>query len=222
MKITCTADLHGNVPETIGGDLLIIAGDITARDTHGEYDNFRQWLRCQDYTMKIVIGGNHDNGFVVTECLDMTRVYCDGATYLCDEGIEFQGVKIWGTPWSPWFHGVNPRCKAFMDKENKIKKKFDMIPEGTDILISHCPPFGILDSVSDWHTGEVKCVGSASLLERIGIVKPKLCVFGHIHEHGGKQMLYKHIGPNTLCINASYVDERYRVSNEPINIEMEF
>ncbi|MEI8365660.1 MAG: metallophosphoesterase, partial [Parachlamydiaceae bacterium] len=84
-----------------GGDLLIIAGDLTARNTLDEYERFNQWLKGLNYRCKIVIAGNHDglleSGKVVIE--DGSN----GIHYLCDSGFEFEGLKIWGSPYTPTF-----------------------------------------------------------------------------------------------------------------------
>lgn len=213
MKITCVSDLHGFYPDLSGGDLLIVAGDLTARDTVFEHVKFMGWLERQIYRKKIVIAGNHDvliqkTGFLSEHLPPKTE-------YLLDSGTEFDGLLIWGTPWTPWFHGVNPKCKAFMRTDRDIKKKFALIPDNTDILISHGPMLHILDSNIDGYA-----CGSHSLRDNVDRVKPKLMVFGHIHEQGGNQLMYKHQGKNTWCVNCSLLDERYNPVNEPMEIEL--
>lgn len=213
MKIDVIADLHGNRPELPGGDVLIIAGDWTARDEAHELISFALWVNEQKYKHKILIPGNHDN---------MIQKYpgiLDGLpdfvmTFLCDSGVEINGYKFWGTPWTKTFKGMNPKCKAFtVDTEEELAEKFALVPKDTDVLISHGPPYRVLDANE---SGE-PC-GSLSLLETLDNVKPLYMVFGHIHEQGGKDIVYKHIGPNTHCLNVSYVDERYRPKNKPKRI----
>lgn len=96
-----------------------------------------------------------------------------------------------------------------MGSEIDLQHKYDLIPEGTDILISHSPPLGILD---DNVYGE-PC-GSISLLQAIDRIKPKYCIYGHIHEQGGKKYQYG----NCLCINASHVNKHYKPVNKPVRI----
>ena len=122
MDITCISDLHGFFPVLEGGDLLLIAGDLTARDEPHEIEEFKEWLRKQSYSKKVLIGGNHDNFFFN---LENPAVYFDEAIYLCDSGTEFEGLKIWGSPWTKNFFGLNPRCKAFgLNFETQMMEKF--------------------------------------------------------------------------------------------------
>lgn len=239
MIIDCVSDLHGHYPKLEGGDLLIVAGDLTAFDQTVQWAKFFEWLKKQDYHKKILIGGNHDNFMAngwpksqkeaeelkeVQEFLDEQE--SDGINdfeYLCDSGTEFDGLKIWGSPWSLWFKGINPKCKAFTGSENDLQKKFSNIPTDVDILITHSPPWGIADSARDPYDGRAQHVGSKSLYrELIGRLQPKLHVFGHIHEEGGQQLFLKRPGfgteNNTRCVNASYVNERYEPVNKPIRI----
>lgn len=209
MIIDCISDLHGYYPKLEGGDLLIVAGDLTARDSENELALFDYWLSSQKYSAKIVIAGNHDN------VLKEKRLKLQFGTYFEDSGCSFNGFNMWGTPWSLWFPGINPRCTAFTGSEEDLAEKHALIPDDTDILISHSPMYGILDQAAHGYL-----CGSRSLRDAVDRVKPRLLVCGHIHEQGGKQLMYKHSGPNTWCVNASYVNERYEPVNKPIRIEL--
>lgn len=198
MIIDCIADLHGNYPKLEGGDLLIIAGDLTARDTENEHLKFAEWLANQNYRHRVFIGGNHDNQLVPWS--PMKYVACD---YLRDSGCQFEGFKIWGSPWTRTFHGINPRCTAFTGIERELKPWFAIIPGDTDILVTHGPPFSFLDCTIDGRK-----VGSMFLLERVAEVRPKLHVFGHIHEAYGEME-----AQGTKFVNCSHVNEDY----EPVN-----
>ncbi len=226
MDITCIADLHGYKPELPGGDLLILAGDYTAADKLTEWADFFSWLKDQPYEKKILIAGNHDNLFETgfpknqkeaddwKEVVDFLDIESD-FEYLCDSGTEYKGLTIWGTPWTPWFHGVNSKCKAFMDSESYLNKRFSLIPEDTDILITHGPMYHILDANVQGYA-----CGSTSLRDHIDRVKSRLHICGHIHEQGGNQLMYKHQGPNTWCVNCSYVDHNYKPVNSYVRLEI--
>ena len=61
--------------------------------------------------------------------------------YLQDSGVEIEGFKLWGIPWTPKFYNW-----AFMkNKGGEIGVVVNKIPNDTDILITHGPPFGRLD-----------------------------------------------------------------------------
>ena len=221
MIIHMISDLHGFFPEKLpGGDLLIIVGDCTSNDKIPSWNQYFTWLDQQNYRKKIMVAGNHDN-FCKQWALSNDSIYEDlierpSVTYLCDSGYEFEGIKIWGTPWSLDFKGINPQCKAFTGTENDLKEYYAKIPLDTDMLISHGPAWGILDEIQRkdfYEDGWIKFTGSYELLQAMDRVKPKLLVTGHIHENGLQTCLYKHIGPNTMCVNASYVDEHYKPRN---------
>ncbi len=233
MIIDCIGCTHGAYPELSGGDLLIVTGDITAHDKMPEWVGFFKWLKKQDYKKKILIGGNHDRlleqcistaeakamGFHELDDITSHYLYDDSYEYLYNNGTEFEGLKIWGSPHSVWFHGVNPLCKAFMEKESQLAKRWALIPLDVDILITHTPPYLILDDMPE-HLN----FGSHSLLVELETrLKPKLHVFSHIHEGYG-QLVFKRPGHgsenNTLCVNCSIMDENYKPVNKPIRVEL--
>ena len=220
MIIDCISDLHGFYPKLEGGDLLIVAGDLTARDFETEHALFDYWINEQLYTKKIVIGGNHDN------TLAENRIKFQFCDYLCDSGTEFEGLKIWGSPWTKTFEGLNPDCKAFTcDTEEELAEKFSLIPDDIDILITHSPPSGILDQIEEegkW--GRIyKNVGSTSLIKKISNINSiKLHIFGHIHEGYGKMdmrwLKLKNGFKGGIYVNASHVNVNYQPINKPIRV----
>ncbi len=229
MKITCLSDLHGFYPNLEGGDLLIMAGDYTASDKIVQWGHFFSWLKKQNYRKKILIAGNHDNFMMngwlkshreaeeLKEVQEMlTEEEAEGIEdfeYLCDSGIEFEGLKIWGSPWTTTFPGMNPHCKAFTrQKDKSLESKWKLIPDDVDILVTHSPPWSIRDLTVDGRQ-----VGSPSLMaHHITRLRPKLWVYGHIHEGYGQES--KHQWTPTIHVNASHVNERYQPVNPPINI----
>ncbi len=230
ISITAISDLHGFFPELPGGDLLIVAGDLTARGTYKEYLEFFKWLQSQEYRKKVFIYGNHDN--LAVSQFDWGDLETD---YLCDSGTEFEWfetedtkwgpknlpgcrnikLKIWGCPHSLTFPGLNPKCAAFTGTEDDLKKRYDLIPNDIDILISHTPFLHMLDQNKDGY----HC-GSMALREAVDRIKPRLFICGHIHEQGGNQLMYKHVGKNTWCVNASHVNERYQPINPVIRVQL--
>lgn len=236
MIIDAVGDLHGFKPELKGGDLLLLCGDYTAADNIRQWAEFFAWLKKQPYEKKVLIAGNHDtflfDAFPKTEkqaeelaevrelLEDLEQDTDANFEYLCDNGTEFGGLTIWGSPWSPWFSGVNPKCKAFMSRESKIANKFEKIPKDIDILVTHSPPYMILDE-----NREGLYCGSLTLRYQMDVrVYPKYHFFGHIHEQHGKKIVFKRPGfaeeNNTKCYNVSYVDENYQPMNKIRRVEI--
>jgi len=239
MIIDCISDLHGHYPELEGGDLLIVGGDWTASDTFEENGEFLIWAisRAQKQYKKVVlIAGNHDNliykayknGNETYQYLSLSYL-CDSGTELTyhnerfpeeDEGFLPSGkrtFKIWGSPWTKTFEGMNPHCKAFtVDTEAELEEKWKLIPDDVDILITHSPEFGSLDAIPNMYDGTLFHAGSKSLRDTYKRIKPKLHVFGHIHEGYGSAAADFDL--NTIFVNASHVNEHYKPVNKPIRI----
>lgn len=219
-KLTITSDLHNKYPgiESLpGGDIFIISGDMTSIGSYKETDKFCKWFNdLSGYTYKIFIAGNHDLGFENSPKLirDLVSTYSD-IIYLQDQSLTLEKngktIKIWGSPYTPYFNNWAfniPRGSDIMvDKWNEI-------PEDTDILITHGPPYGILDIPGFPHMAQN--LGCEILLNRILEIKPKIHIFGHIH--GG----YGYINKNsTHFINASILNENYSKVNKVINANWE-
>lgn len=219
MIIDCISDLHGFYPYLEGGDLLIIAGDLTARDTYDEYNKFFDWLVQQDYKKAIIVAGNHDNKLQqghIPIC-SFNDYGLSEVEYLCDSETEFEGLKIWGIPWSKRFIGMNPHCMAFtfFDENWFYDEKVSQIPLDVDILITHSPPYSILDKVVDGYS-----VGSPSLFNWLKYVcRPRLHIFGHIHEaYGQCEVFPTYNDKMMISVNCSQVNERYQNVNKPVRI----
>jgi Icc-related predicted phosphoesterase len=213
-KITFISDTHQKhgllTNDLIGGDILIHAGDImTSGYYETEVKNFCEWFsKLNNYKHKIFIAGNHDR--LAEDNPNLFKRIVDeypNITYLQDSEVIIDGVKIYGSPWQPEFYnwGFNlPR------RGPGLISKCQEIPEDTDILITHGPPNGILDYVAQ----SVKHAGCEELLERVMQVKPKVNVFGHIHQGYGTLRVNE-----IEFINASVLNESYNYANLPINVE---
>lgn len=192
------------------GDVLIHAGDMTFTGKFPELIKFNRWLGRQDFAHKIFIAGNHDKTFESHASYAESLV--PNGTYLRDEMTEVEGIKIWGSPWQPWFFNW-----AFnLQRGDEIKKKWDLIPNDTDILITHGPPHGHGDEVkASYSSNKGDRVGCYDLYTALHRVKPKVHIFGHIHEGYGITKLHS---DNDIihCINASSCTEHYDLVNKPI------
>lgn len=206
MKIVCISDTHNQheafkIPD---GDMLIHAGDFSSSGRLKELTNFNTWLGTLPHKYKIIIAGNHD--FLFEREPNLAKSLITNAIYLEDSGIVLEGLKFWGSPVSPRFFNW-----AFNRSRGKeIKAHWDLIPSDTDVLITHGPPYNILDKV---YSGEK--VGCVDLYNKIKEVMPKVCIFGHIHEGYGSI-----VENRVTYINASSVNVRYKPVNEPIVIDL--
>jgi Icc-related predicted phosphoesterase len=202
MKIVAVSDQHGFLPDIPTCDLLLIGGDFTPVKNHSipfqaEWldTTFRRWLQGVPARKIIAVAGNHD--FIFQEAPE--RVPRDLPwQYLQDSGTGWEGLKIYGTPWQPWFHDW-----AFNLHEPDLVRVWEKVPDDTDILLLHGPPLGYGDGVPE-RGGKVRRTGSPSLLARIEKIQPRLVVYGHIHEGRGEWRLGR-----TVLANVTIVDEGY-------------
>lgn len=152
------------------GDILIHAGDFTTFSESLEaVADFNDWLGKLPHRYKIVVPGNHE---FFLEADPSERVMLDNAIVLINEGTEIEGLRIWGSPVTPMYGGAFGLSSG-VDR----KRLYAQIPQDIDVLITHGPPFGILDTapISGLHEG------CRELLDAVELVRPKLHVFGHIH-----------------------------------------
>jgi Icc-related predicted phosphoesterase len=153
--------------------------------------------------MKIFVPGNHDWGFQTHT--DEYKQKCEDLdiTLLMDSGMQYKKVNFWGSPATPEFnnwafnYARNP-WESTMERPF-IGNCWNKIPLNTDILITHGPPYGILDR----NMNGMPC-GCEILAETIGIVKPTMHLFGHIHEGNGVIVKGDITYVNASCLNASY------------------
>ena len=221
MRLVCISDTHNqheklNIPH---GDVLIHAGDFTGTGTHRQVISFIRWFASQPHKYKILVAGNHevtlDQSFYQTNWARFHTKYPlrvheiksyilreEGIIYLENSEFVIEGVKFYGSPCQPEFGGW-----AFgFERGEPIREVWGEIPQDTDVLITHGPPFGYGDKLD---IGER--VGCKDLLKELDRVKPKVHVYGHIHEGYG---VYQH-GVSTL-INPASCDEHYQLVNPPI------
>jgi Icc-related predicted phosphoesterase len=210
--LVCIADthmLHRNI-EMPPGDFLVIAGDITHQGSISDVVEFDKWLmNIKDkYNHILMTPGNHD--FYFEKRLDECKSILSGTAHvLVDEYIELDGVSFYGHPWQPWFYDWAYNLPR---NGHEIQKKCDAIPWGTDVLISHGPPYGYQDT-----TQEGVWAGCQDLMHRANELKDLIIVCGHIHEGYGQSRTQN----NSLVVNASICNRAYQPVNKPIVIEIE-
>ena len=209
-RIVCISDTHlvhektdYPVPE---GDILIHAGDATRRGNADEIGRFNEWFCELPHPNKVFVAGNHDFLFESNPALARSLLDPD-IVYLEDHGTQLCGLRIWGSPWQPVFFNW-----AFnLSRGAPLRKKWALIPDDTDVLITHGPPHLIGD-----RTARGVNAGCVDLLDEVtNRIRPKAHVFGHIHEGYGR------IDRDGLCfLNASSCDLRYRLVHPPLVLDL--
>jgi Icc-related predicted phosphoesterase len=207
-KIVCFSDIHGQQSKKLTqwfmdnpADILLFAGDIQ-KNNFDDGKEFIEWLNMLPYKNKVIIFGNHDSNYEYIE--EYAREY-EEITILNNSSITIDGINIYGSP-----HSLTFGNWWFQKTEKELKELYRQIPSNTNILITHAPPFGILDK-----TVRGDLIGSMSLLNKIEeLLNLKYNIFGHNHELFGIVKIN-----NVTYINASLLDEKYRLVNMPVIID---
>jgi Icc-related predicted phosphoesterase len=214
MRCIAVSDTHNRaegvaIPD---GDVLLHAGDLTMKGTARELERAVRWLASLRGRFRAIIAipGNHDFGIEEYPDGARARFLDQGITLLIDEPFELDGVTFYGSPWQPWFFdwAYNfPRD----DGGGFAAQTWAKIPAGTDVVITHGPPHGILD-----RTERGDHAGCPHLLRELRErVRPKVHLFGHIHEGYGEQR-----DGETLYVNASTCDFHYAPTQPPIAFDV--
>ena len=165
LHLSDTHGLHRQIESLPLADIIVHSGDFCEQGTVEEVEDFVEWFVALPHKHKIFVAGNHD------DCLYGATIegLPEGVHYLCHSGIEIDGVRFYGMP-------------MFVADElsGEYEKVISRIPSDTDVLITHQPPYGILDFTEGVHYGNI------SLLGRVLSIKPRLHLFGHVHKANGK------------------------------------
>lgn len=227
MKITAISDTHGahhqlSLP---AGDMLLHAGDISLHGKYAEIVDFLEWFAAQDFEFKVFVAGNHDAWAESSEAqlrqlvhaVSENSAHAGQMVYLNGESVTLGGLKVWGSPVTPRFMDWSFMREPGAD----IASHWAGIPADTDLLLTHCPPFGLLDEVqlplprsSTVADASYKRVGCPELIKRIRDVKPHSHVFGHIHESYGHT-----VHSSIRFFNTSIMNNQYRVQNVPVSFD---
>jgi Icc-related predicted phosphoesterase len=205
IRVVVIGDTHEHHRDLVipDGNLLIHAGDITRNSFSSRaIQDFNDWLRHLPHQHKIVIPGNHDYGLADPAWQKLIT----SAILLINNGVELMGLKFWGTPITPVDHGHFGGATA-ADREAQFRR----IPDGTNILISHGPPHGILDQEHTSSTAQ----GCHELLAAVTRIKPMAHLFGHIHAAYGRIQT-----ADTLFVNCAVADRSGRPVRYPQVIDL--
>ena len=197
------------------GDVLVHAGDSTGSGSLPQIDDFTRWMGSQPHRHKVLIAGNHDFAFDSSlrdpVWAEWARNMCEnnGVTYLCGEEATIEGVKFYGFPWQPIY-----KWMAFNARQGELWGRLKLVPENTNVLITHGPPLGIFDYIPDIaeHVGSFEIAKTIDRLPQL-----KAHVFGHIHEGYG---MSTRESDGIKFANASICTARYKPTNAPIIIDL--
>jgi Icc-related predicted phosphoesterase len=220
LKITLAADLHMLFDQMNWGSgtkILVVAGDLTSYGYTDELKPFARWVENGPFEKVVVIAGNHDTVFQRNREKAMRRISdrTSKVVYLEDSGAEIDGLKFYGTPWTIGLY--KDERWAFGLEESQLQEKWRMIPRDVDVLVTHSPPFGILDQATSFNSAglENNCGSQSLLREVVGRVMPKVHVFGHIHEARGTTAK-----DGVQFVNAAMVDRMYMPYGGPIVVSV--
>ena len=185
LHISDTHGLHRRLGELPAADVVVHSGDFTMAGSEAEAIDFLNWFCDLPHPHKIFICGNHD------ECLYGANI--DGLDsnvhYLCNSGVKIDGMKFYGVPMF--------MTDCISERQNR---HYAAIPSDTDVLVTHTPPYGILDFDDNIH------YGSEELLQRVAEISPRLHLFGHIHRQHGTTDNGMTRFSNGAIMNADYTD----------------
>ena len=194
LHLSDTHSKHLELQNLPPADIIIHSGDISFAGSENEVMDFIEWFGALPYKYKIFIAGNHD------DCLFGATIdgLPENCFYLCHSSVILQGVKFYGIP-------------MFMedllsgDYETNIQK----IPSDTNVLITHQPPYSILDNSAEINYGD------SSLLQMVLKIKPQYHLFGHVHGAYGIEE-----SEHTTFVNAAILSEDCQLINDPILLEI--
>lgn len=220
MKIWFISDTHNEherlqPPEV---DMVIHCGD---ESTHGnawlnepEARRFLNWYAALNIPIKIFVPGNHS--MAIEQGL-ITPPEFPSIQFLLHTQTEVNGLRIFGSPYTPRFHDW-----AYMKKRTQLDPAWQLIPDDTDILITHGPPKGILDLTHDNETGNLVQVGCTALRRHVDTrIQPRIHAFGHLHDEKGISNYGSYTRNATQFLNCSCCDLQGSLKNNGIVLDID-
>jgi len=212
LKILIISDTHNKhnqikLEDLPIADVIVHCGDFTSMGYGHEITKFMKWYSgLNQYDYKLIIAGNHDIMFENASVLAKAHIP-ENIIYLEDSGVEILGKYFYGSPVQKPFGNW-----VFNRPEEKLKEHWEAIPDNTDMLITHSPPYMVRDY--GFYSGDN--IGSPSLFnEVVNRIKPIVHAYGHAHNNYGITEI-----DGIKFVNASVLDDKYEYVNKPILIEI--
>ena len=229
MKIFAVSDMHGQLEglDPKGVDLVLVAGDFapmhgwSTRDLDYQVcwvnSILLEWISSYPKTQFRFIPGNHDLFAQNGEFLSEVRLPTN-AKLLIDQSDEVDGLRIYGTPWVPY---INGRWAFEEMGAGRLREKFEKIPVGIDILLTHTPPRIRHKKIDVSIERNTPHLGSLELTDAILAREPRFVFCGHIHTGDHNPLVVtNHDGSETIAWNVSRLNEDYRICYEPFILEL--
>jgi Icc-related predicted phosphoesterase len=201
LHLSDTHNLHQQIQYLPPADIIIHSGDMSMAGTGKEVMDFINWFTALDYKYKIFIAGNHDYCLEGKQQDVIQSFLPDNCHYLYNSGITIGGVNFWGVPF--FFSD---------DVSGEYANMIAQIPTDTNVLITHRPPYGILDRADNYFNITYGC---SDLLQKVLEIKPRYHLFGHIHDAYGTTQ-----NEGVTFINGAVMDGNYVIANNPIVFEI--
>jgi len=228
MKLVIISDTHTKhaqltIPEC---DVLVHCGDFTWGGKFPETWEFVHWLEQQPATHKIVIAGNHEltfdhtaRGYDPKVRAILSQHTDESIHYLEDQSVTIDGIKFYGTPWTPWFfdwafNGITDPDIPFRRGVN-LTDVYSQTPEDVQVLICHGPAYNLCDQSDrgDTRTGSVEM----RKLTSEKLIQLQLYLCGHIHEARGMEVA----DGGVTYINASSLGRDYETISPPVVVQLD-
>lgn len=220
MRIWLISDTHTRHEELkIPADVEMVVHCGDEANSHKSKPNrleslaFFRWFSSLEIPRKVFVPGNHS---IAVELGLITPADYPDVHFLIHQQLEIQGIKIFGSPYTPWFFNW-----AYNVARPDLEAIWATIPSGIDLLITHGPPKGILDVTRDWKSKAPIHVGSLSLTRQvIERIKPTIHAFGHIHDEEGICNFAQQERDGVLFINCSCCDLPGQLVNHGTIVEL--
>lgn len=189
--ICALSDTHGKHRQLTlpPHDILIHAGDSTNVGEPHELKDFAMWLDEQESSHIVCTFGNHELWAQknLEEARSIMTKYCPAINLLIHETVDIEGIKIFASPATPFFHSwawnyARHDSEVEMRNIEHIQTIWDKIKIDTDIIVTHGPAYRVLDQ-----NKEGEHCGDYNLMSTIIDLQPSIHICGHIHEGFGHE-----------------------------------
>eukprot|EP00051_Salpingoeca_urceolata_P019658 m.289751 g.289751 ORF g.289751 m.289751 type:complete len:354 (+) comp19461_c1_seq17:152-1213(+) len=239
VRVVCVSDTHNQHDgvEVPHGDILLHAGDLTRHGTAEELKAVDAWLATLPHPHKIVVAGNHDMGLdpelpsldvAGRRAVTLPPTSLSNCTYVNNGLVECCGLRIFCSPQSLLKLPSRTTARAFAKPPADMDAHWKHVPDGVDVLVTHGPPLGILDqALSGSLFGTGGQAGCRALRTAVARARPRMHVFGHIHEAYGYQFEahqgsgLRDPGSATLFVNAASCNLLGRPKHPPIVVDID-